>query len=163
MERHVQFLPSIFVLLVASYVANACSCMRLTLEQSLCPEYNKTVLMANFKNTKETNLDTYGNATTDPNAPNGRYDMNLEQSFKNGTILLDTDNGGFFMYFPRLDSHCGRRFNKTDSYLFVGSVDSMGDFCSNSCEVVISKADVVSNSTIMDLLQGNQPRNCAHL
>ncbi|KAL3880461.1 hypothetical protein ACJMK2_032698 [Sinanodonta woodiana] len=161
MERQVLFLQTLFILLVTSYVAYACICNLLTLQESLCPENNRTVLIANVKK-MDTNLDANGNATTDPNAPNGRYEMNLEQTFKNGSNPLDTDNGVFFMYFPRNDTNCGRIFNKSDSYLLTGSVDHSGDFHSSTCEHVIPKADVVSNSTTMNILQGNHTLNCTH-
>ncbi|KAL3880456.1 hypothetical protein ACJMK2_032693 [Sinanodonta woodiana] len=162
MEIQVQFLRSAFILLVASYVAYACSCWRLTLEQSLCPQNNRTVLMAHAK-TNATYTDYYGNISTSPYASYAKYEMKMEEFFKNGTFPLGTDDGGFHMIFPRISSLCGRAFNTSDSYLFVGRVDSGGNFRSDICEYVKPKAEIVNNSTIMDILHGNRERNCTHI
>ncbi|KAL3880455.1 hypothetical protein ACJMK2_032692 [Sinanodonta woodiana] len=162
MEIQAQFLRSIFILLVASYVAYACSCWRLTLQQSLCPQNNRTVLMAHAK-TNATYTDYYGNVSTSPYASSAKYEMKMEELFKNGTFPLDIDDGGFHMIFPRVGSLCGRIFQKNDSFLFVGRVDSGGTFRSDICEYVKPKADVVNNSTIMDILHGNSHLNCTHI
>ncbi|KAL3880497.1 hypothetical protein ACJMK2_032731 [Sinanodonta woodiana] len=160
MEWKMLFVQSILILLGVIQVTNACTCNKISWKEALCPKRDKTVVRASAISVERLNHE--GNVVdAEASAPNARYQMRLEQTYRTGSTPLIVKKGIFTMMFPLDNYLCGLTLTLNKEYVIVGTVHQNGILNSNTCQKILPMDEV--DGKTKSLLNGQSKIDCTDL